>query len=159
MHAIQQHHHLVDDDERDGIHRCPPPLLLSESLLNALIGNSIARFYFKWTRMLSLWHITVGGDDDDASSSSRIRWLFDGAMTLRSWRRDSHQLERLNGFHLSHWSTQSAGYSPHTAPAAAMVMFDDAKKLQCAKLLSSLLRRIGFSPSHRELRGRCKQRS
>ena len=52
---------------------------------------------------------------------------FDGLMALRMQCRAHRTIVQTKSFHLSPWSTLSAGYSAHTKPAAAMVIFCDAK--------------------------------
>ena len=52
---------------------------------------------------------------------------FDGLLALRMQCRARRTIVQTKSFHLSPWSTLSAGYSAHTKPAAAMVICCDAK--------------------------------
>ena len=63
---------------------------------------------------------------------------FDGLIALRLKRRACRTIEEVQGFNMSHWTTLSAGYSPHTAPAAAMVIFCVAKNEVWENLICGL---------------------
>ena len=82
---------------------------------------------------------------------------FDGLIASRLKRRACRTIEEVQGFNMSHWTTLSAGYSPHTAPAAAMVIFCVAKNEACAKLLQLHCARSTTSLASAEPRGSCKQ--
>ena len=71
---------------------------------------------------------------------------FDGLTALRLNRWARRTIEEVRGFHLSHWTTLSAGYSPHTVPAATMLIFCVAKNevwenLPCELAESEVARR------------------
>ena len=71
---------------------------------------------------------------------------FDGLIAMRPELRAHRSTEEDQGFNWSHWLALSAGYSPHTVPAATMLIFCVAKKevwenLPCELAESEVARR------------------
>ena len=81
-----------------------------------------------------------------------------GLPTMRMKLRAHHLIDEVMGFPWSPHLPSSAGYSSQTAPVPAMVAAGGPEKEACAQLISSLLRRNGFLPPHREPRGNSKRR-
>ena len=83
---------------------------------------------------------------------------FDGLIALRLKRRACRTIEEVQGFNMSHWTTLSAGYSPYTAPAAAIVNFFVERNCAGEKLLESHRARWMTAPLQPKLHGRFKRR-
>ena len=88
---------------------------------------------------------------------SKVDGHFDGLIAMGPGLRAQRSTEEDQGFNWSHWSPLSAGYSPHTAPAAAIVNFFVERNCAGGKLLESHRARWTTAPLQSKLHGRFKR--